>query len=44
MCIRDRINGNGEIVSMRDGMAAVVAAEAVLESSTSGNSVLIGER
>ncbi len=38
------INGNGEIVSMRDGMAAVVAAEAVLESSISGNSVLIGKR
>ena len=42
---RDEVkNGNGEIVSMREGLAAVIAAEAVLQSSQDGNSVFIGEQ
>tara|TARA_B100000902_G_scaffold397277_1_gene460539 strand:+ start:116 stop:1108 length:993 start_codon:yes stop_codon:yes gene_type:complete len=42
---RDEVkNRNGEIVSMRDGMAAVIAAEAVLESSSTGTSIEIGKQ
>ena len=41
---RDAVaDGSGEIVTMREGLAAVSAAEAVLASANSGASVLIGE-
>ena len=41
---RDAVNGRGgEIVSMREGLAAVIAAEAVLSSAHTGTTFIFGE-
>ncbi len=41
---RDAVNGKeGKIVSMREGLAAVIAAEAVLSSAQTGNTLTLGE-
>ncbi len=41
---RDAVNGcGGEIVSMREGLAAVIAAEAVLSSAQTGTTLVLGE-
>ena len=41
---RDAVNGDGgEIVSMREGLAAVTAAEAVLSSAQTGITFVLGE-